>query len=155
MSRRRLVALISALIMLLLGLSVIGAVLATTQTALGRARLRALINAQIASAMGSRGTMYIGRITGSLFTGVELDSIAIRDEEDSLVVATGPVILRYDPRDILDKRLLISYLEVNRPNVYLRRRADHEWSFRHVFPSGQKQARSSSRSLGDYIVIDS
>ena len=156
MSRRRLVALISALIILLLALSVIGAILATTQTALGRARLRSLINAQVASAMGSRGTMYIGRITGSLFTGVELDSIAIRDEEDSLVVATGPVILRYDPRDILDKRLLISYLEVNRPNVYLRRRADHEWSFRHVFPSGQKQKRlSGSRSLGDYIVIDS
>ena len=156
MSRRRLVALISALVILLLALSVIAAILATTQTALGRARLRSLINAQVASAMGPRGTMYVGRITGSLFTGVELDSISIRDEEDSLVVATGPIIVRYDPRDILDKRLLISYLEVNRPNVYLRRRADHEWSFRHVFPSGEKKKRlSGSRSLGDYIVIDS
>ena len=156
MSRRRLVALISALIILMLALSVIGAILATTQTSLGRARLRSLINAQIRSAMGSRGTMYIGRITGSLFTGVELDSLAIRDEEDSLVVATGPVIVRYDPRDILDKRLLISYLEVNRLNAYLRRRADHEWNFRHVFPSGQKQKTlSGSRSIGDYIVIDS
>ena len=156
MSRRRLVALISAGILLLLGMSVIGAILATTQTDLGRARLRSLINAQVTSAMGNRGTMYIGRITGSLFTEVELDSIAIRDEEDSLVVATGPIIVRYDPRDVLDKRLLLSYLEVNRPNVYLRRRADHQWSFRHVFPDGQKQQRlAGSRSLGDYIVIDS
>src|SRR5450432_708225 len=156
MSRRRLVALISAGILLLLGMSVIGAILATTQTELGRARLRSLINAQVTSAMGNRGTMYIGRITGSLFTGVELDSVAIRDEEDSLVVATGPIIIRYDPRDVLDKRLLISYLEVTRPNVYLRRRADHQWSFRHVFPDGQKKQRlAGSRSFGDYIVIDS
>ncbi|HEY8795220.1 MAG TPA: translocation/assembly module TamB domain-containing protein [Gemmatimonadaceae bacterium] len=156
MSRRRLVALISAGILLLLGMSVIGAILATTQTDLGRARLRSLINAQVTNAMGNRGTIYIGRITGSLFTGVELDSISIRDEEDSLVVATGPVIVRYDPRDVLDKRLLLSYLEVNRPNVYLRRRADHQWSFRHVFPDGQKKQRlAGSRSLGDYIVIDS
>ena len=156
MSRRRLVALISAGILLLLGMSVIGAILATTQTDLGRARLRSLINAQVTSAMGNRGTMYVGRITGSLFTGVELDSIAIRDEEDSLVVATGPIIIRYDPRDVLDKRLLLSYLEVTRPNVYLRRRADHQWSFRHVFPDGQKKQRlAGSRALGDYIVIDS
>ncbi|MBA2683091.1 MAG: translocation/assembly module TamB [Gemmatimonadaceae bacterium] len=156
MSRRRLVALISAGILLLLGMSVIGAILATTQTDLGRARLRSLINAQVTSAMGSRGTIYIGRITGSLFTGVELDSIAIRDEEDSLVVATGPIIIRYDPRDVIDKRLLLSYFEVNRPNVYLRRRADHQWSFRHVFPDGQKKQRiAGSRSIGDYIVMDS
>ena len=64
--------------------------------------------------------------------------------------------MRYDPRDILDKRLLISYLEVNRPNVYLRRRADHQWSFRHVFPDGPKKQRlAGSRSIGDYIVMDS
>ncbi|MDB4909770.1 MAG: hypothetical protein JWO39_593 [Gemmatimonadetes bacterium] len=156
MSRRRLVALISAGILLLLGVSVIGAILATTQTDLGRARLRSLINSQVESAMGNRGTIYIGRITGSLFTGVQLDSISIRDEEDSLVIATGPIILRYDPRDVLDKRLLLSYLEVNRPNVYLRRRADHQWSFRHVFPDGQKKQRlAGTRSLGDFIVIDS
>ena len=156
MSRRRLVALISAGILLLIGMSIIGAILATTQTDLGRARLRSLINAQITSAMGNRGTIYIGHISGSLFTGVELDSIAIRDEEDSLVVATGPIIVRYDPRDVIDKRLLISYFEVTRPNVYLRRRADHQWSFRHVFPDSKKAPRlAGTRSFGDYIVMDS
>ena len=156
MSRRRLVALISAGILLLLGISVVGAILATTQTDLGRARLRSLINSQLSSAMGSRGTLYIGRITGSLFTEVHLDSLAIRDEEDSLVAASGPIILRYDPRDVLDKRLLLSSLEVNRLNFYLRRRADHQWSFRHVFPDGQKKkGPARGRSLGDYIVIDS
>ena len=158
MSRRRLVALISAGILLLLGISVVGAILATTQTALGRARLRALINSQLSSSMGNRGTLYVGRITGSLFTEVKLDSFAIRDEEDSLVVASGPIIMRYDPRDVLDKRLLLSYFEVNRLNFYLRRRADHQWSFRHVFPDGQKKAGGGGprgRSYGDYIVIDS
>lgn len=156
MSRRRLVALISAGILLLLGISVVGAILATTQTQLGRARLRSLINSQLSSAMGNRGTLYIGRITGSLFTELQIDSLAIRDEEDSLVAASGPVIARYDPRDVLDKRLLLSYLEVNRLNFYLRRRADHQWSFRHVFPEGQKKGGPPrGRSLGDYIVIDS
>jgi translocation and assembly module TamB len=156
MSRRRLVALISAGILLLLGISIVGAILATTQTALGRSRLRALISSQLTSAMGNRGTIYIGRITGSLFTEVVLDSIAIRDEEDSLVAASGPIIMRYDPRDVLDKRLLLSYFEVNRLNFYLRRRADHQWSFRHVFPEGKKKTGlAGGRSFGDFIVMDS
>ena len=157
MSRRRLVALISAGILLLLGMSVIGAILATTQTDLGRARLRSLINAQLSSAMGNRGTIYIGRITGSLFTGVELDSLAIRDEEDSLVVASGPIIMRYDPRDVLDKRLLLSYFEVNRLELVSSpaRRSPVELPPRLSGRAEEAAAAPGAGRLGDYIVIDS
>ncbi|HEX6534423.1 MAG TPA: translocation/assembly module TamB domain-containing protein [Gemmatimonadaceae bacterium] len=155
MSRRRLVVLASASVMLLLGLIVVAVVLAVTQTAFGRERVRRYLTAQIAAGLGKRGSMYIGRISGSLFTSVVIDSFAIRDDEDSVFVATGPVRVTYDPRDLIDKRLLLSYLEVDRPVVHLRRHADRVWNYRRIFPEGPKTPRAPGRRFGDYIVIDS
>src|SRR5919108_6061877 len=155
MSRRRLVAIVSARVILFLGLMVVAAVLSITQTPFGRERVRSMINSALASAMSGRGSMYIGHISGTLFTGVEIDSLAIRDAEDSIFVATGPVRMRYDPRDILDRRLLLSYLEVTRPVVNLRRHADRVWNFKRIFPSGPKKPPSRERKFGDFIVVDS
>jgi hypothetical protein len=128
MSRRRVIALVSASLILLLGLVVVALVMATTQTAFGREQIRRLLNERVSLSLRGRGTMYIGTIHGSLFTGVVIDSLQIRDAEDSLFIATGPIVVKYDPRDLIDKRLLLSYLEVNRPVVYLRRHNDRAWN---------------------------
>src|SRR5919199_6867782 len=108
MSRRRLVAIVSASVILLLGLMVVAAVLSVTQTEFGRERVRRIVNSALASAIAGRGSIYVGHIRGTLVTGVEVDSFAIRDAEDSVFVATGPVRVRYDLRDIVDRRLLLS-----------------------------------------------
>ena len=107
--------------------------------------------------MGNRGTIYIGRITGSLFTGVELDSTSIRDEEDSLVVATGPIIVRYDPREAMCSTSDCAVEPRGEPAERASAPArGSSVGFRHVFPDGQKKQRlAGSRSLGDHIVIDS
>src|ERR671932_616700 len=121
MSRRRLVAIVSASMILFLGLMVVAAVLSITQTPFGRERVRRVINSALARAMAGRGSMYVGHISGTLFTGVVIDSLAIRDAEDSVFVATGPVRVKYDPRDILDRRLLPPSLDLTRPVVNLSR----------------------------------
>lgn len=155
MSRRRVVVLASASVMLLLAVLVVAVVLATTQTAFGRERVRRWLTTKVAAGLDGRGSMYIGHIGGSLFTGVTIDSLAIRDDEDSLFIATGPVRLKYDPRDLVDKRVLLSYLELNHPVVYLRRHADRVWNYRRIFPEGPKTPRTAERRFGDFIVIDS
>ncbi|HEU6453758.1 MAG TPA: translocation/assembly module TamB [Gemmatimonadaceae bacterium] len=163
MSRRRLVALVSGSIMLFLGLVVVAMVVAITQTPFGRERVRDYVVARLKSSLGSRGSMYIGTIGGNLFTGVEIDSLELRDEEDSLFVATGPVSLRFDPRDVLDKRLRLSYVEVVRPVVNLRRHADRSWNFKHIFPPSPSKPgsivararRAQETRFGDLITIDS
>jgi translocation and assembly module TamB len=149
--------------MLFLGLVVVAMVVAITQTSFGRERIRDYVMSRLKSALGDRGSSYVGTIGGNLFTGVEIDSLELRDEEDSLFVATGPVSLRFDPRDVLDKRLRISYLEVVRPVVNLRRHADRSWNFRHIFPSSpskptslvQRARRAQETRFGDLITLDS
>src|SRR5919199_3305692 len=155
MSRRRLVAIVSASMILFLGLMVVAAVLSITQTPFGRERVRRVINSALASAMAGRGSMYVGHISGTLFTGVVIDSLAIRDADDSIFIATGPVRAKYDPRDILDRRLLLSYLDVTRPVVNLRRHTDRVWNFKRIFPPGPKNLPTRERKFGDFIVIDS
>jgi translocation and assembly module TamB len=155
MSRRRLVAIISAAALLLIGVVAAAAVLSVTQTDLGRDYVRRYLQSQVASKLGKRGTMYIGRISGGLVTGVVVDSFAIRDEEDSLFVSAGPIEITYDPRDIVDKRLLIGQLVVHKPFVNLRRHSDGVWNYRRICPKGAPRVRTPDRRFGDYIVIDS
>jgi translocation and assembly module TamB len=149
--------------MLFLGLVVVAMVVAITQTQFGRERVRDYLMVRLRSSLGGRGSMYIGSIGGNLFTGVAIDSLELRDEEDSLFVATGPVSLRFDPRDVLDKRLRLSYVEVVRPVVNLRRHADRSWNFKHIFPSSPSKPssivararRAQETRFGDLITIDS
>src|SRR5687767_10768858 len=155
MSRRRLVAIISAAVLLLIGVGVAAAVLSVTQTDLGRDYVRRYLQAQVTSKLGKRGTMYIGSISGGLITGVVVDSFAIRDDEDSLFVSAGPIEITYDPRDIIDKRLLIGQVVVHKPFVNLRRHSDGVWNYRRIFPKGVPRVRTPDRRFGDYIVIDS
>jgi translocation and assembly module TamB len=153
-SRRRLVAIISAAVLLLLGVVAAATVLSVTQTDLGRDYVRRYLQAQVTSKLGKRGKMYIGRIRGGLLGGVVVDSFAIRDDEDSLFVSAGPIEITYDPRDILDKRLLIEQFVVHKPFVNLRRHADGVWNYRRIFPKGAPRVRTPDRRFGDYIVID-
>lgn len=129
-------------------------VLSITQTDLGRDYVRRYLQAQVTSSLGDRGHMYIGRITGGLITGVVVDSFAIRDADDSLFVSAGPIEIDYDPRDIIDRRLLVSRLVLHNPYVNLRRHSDNAWNYRRIFPKGAPRARTADRRFGDYIVID-
>ena len=112
MPRRRTVVLASAATLLALGGLLAAGITAVTQTSWGREQIRVrvlgLINSKI------QGTMYIGRIDGSLFTDVVIDSFAIRDRQDSVFVATGPIHIRFDPRDRIVHLLKHGHL---RPSV--------------------------------------
>lgn len=149
--------------MFFLGLVVVAVVLAITQTAFGRERVRDFVMVRLKSALGDRGSVYIGTIGGNLFTGVVFDSLELRDDEDSLFVATGPLRVRFDPRDIIDKRLRLSYVELNRPVIHVRRHADRSWNYRHIFPSSpskpsslaERARRVQETRFGDLITIDS
>src|SRR6185312_16931941 len=133
-TRRRLVAIVSAGVMCLIGLAVLAVLLALTQTDVGREWVRDYVRQTLATALRGKGSMYIGRLGGNLLSGFTIDSLAIRDADDSLFVASGPIKLHYDLRDLVDKRIRLSQVELSHPVINLRRHADQTWNYQHIFP---------------------
>jgi translocation and assembly module TamB len=153
MSRRLRIAIASAIILLgllvIAGLSFVG----VTHTGFGQERVRQMVSSMLAGRV--KGKVHIGRIHGGFFNGVTIDSLEIRDDEDSLFVASGPIRIQYDARDIFDRRILLTYLEAKNPVVYLRQHESGQWNFRRIFPPGGKDDPRSEGGFGQYIVVDS
>jgi translocation and assembly module TamB len=155
MPRRRTVVLATGAMIVLMTIIIAGVAIGITQTAFGREQIRRFISARLESSVKDRGTVTLGTLHGSLLTGLTLDSLAIRGADDSLFISTGPIHVRYDIRDLIDRRLRISHLLVERARVSFRQHEDGVWNYRRIFPSGGPKPPSLDRRIGDYIVIDS
>jgi hypothetical protein len=131
---------------------VILAVLGITETDRGRAEIRSLV----VSALRQRvhGKLYVGRITDGFFTGATIDSLEIRDPEDSLLLSTGAVSVRYDLRDLLAGRILLHDVRAEHPVVHIRQHENGEWNFREVFQASAP-ARFATQQPARFIVMDS
>jgi hypothetical protein len=77
MTRRRLVALVSVAVLVLLGLVVVSTGLFLTRTNAGREKIREIARPLIARAVKG-GTVYLGKVSGSFVNGVTVDSVGIR-----------------------------------------------------------------------------
>ncbi len=130
--RRRLVVLLSAITMMLIGGAVVGALVAATQSAGGREWIRVHVEQQITR--GMKGRLYVGRLSGSFLTDLAVDSIAIVGPDDSVFIAAGPSHITYDPRDLLDGRIILRSVEIQHPFFVIRKENDNSWNYNKVFP---------------------
>lgn len=131
MTRRNFIALVSLCVFVALGAIVVGVGLFVTQSEYGQSEIRKAIESRVASSIN--GKLHIGRIGGNFLTGVSIDSVEIRDEEDSLFVAIGRVSLRYDPRDLVDRRLYFRSVVLDHPTIVLRQHENWKWNYRKIF----------------------
>ena len=153
MPRRRKIVFGSAFGLLALLLIVLVLALSITQTEYGQGQVRRLVQTWISGK--AKGTIHVGRISGGLLNGVTIDSLEIRDDEDSLFVRTGRIRVRYDLRDVFDRRLRFSHVDVIRPVVYVRQHTDGVWNYHRIFPKGPQKPRGTPRGFGDFIIVDS
>jgi len=138
-----------------LGLLVAAVVAGVLKTQFGRDFARNYVEGLVAPKV--KGKLYIGRITGLSFGGATIDSAEIRGPDDSLFVALRRLTVRWDPRDLVDKRTLLSLLEIERLVVHLRKDSTGKWNYKQVFPPGpgKKRVPGAERGWGDYVVADS
>ena len=153
MSRRQRIVTWSAVALVVIILVTAGLVVSLTQTSFGQNQVRAYVQSWVSGKV--RGKIYVGKISGGLFNGVTIDSIEIRDEEDSLFLATGPIRIRYDARDLFDRRILLSHVNIEHPVAEFRQHEKGDWNFQRIFPSGPKKPPGTARGFGDYIIMDS
>ncbi len=149
MGRRRYVALASAIVILLMGAALAAALGGLTRSMSGREWIRAQVQRALAGA--THGKIHVGALSGSFFTGLTIDSLEIREPNDSLFLATGPVRFTYDPRDIVDGVIALRSLDVQRPFIRLQRRHD-EWNYRSIFPAG-RPSTGPRRGFGSRISL--
>ncbi len=152
-SRRRLAAYIAAGSLLALTGATVAVVVGVTQTDLGRDYVRRTLLARVAPNV--RGRLYVGAIRGGFFTGVTVDSVELRSADDSLVAAVGRVHVEYALRDLIDKRVLLKRVEIDRPVVHLRQFEDGHWNYNGLFASSGPSAPKTGPGFGDYIAADS
>ncbi len=142
--------------LLALGLLVVGTGYVITGTDSGRSAVRGWVEGRIASSI--HGRVHLGRLSGNFLTGLTLDSLELRDDEDSLVVATGRIAVQYDPRDLVDRRIFLRRVDVDHPVVVLRQHEDWTWNFKRTFGIAKKPApvrRGPERGFGDFVIMDS
>jgi translocation and assembly module TamB len=145
--RRRLVVLLSAITMMLIGAGIVGALVAATQSDGGREWIRAQIVRQIAR--GMKGRLHVGKLSGSLLTDFAVDSLALIGPDDSVFVATGSLHVTYDPRDLIDGRIILRSVELMHPFFVIRKENDNVWNYNKIFPpsgaapSGPPPSRSA------------
>lgn len=151
--RRRTIVLATAAVLLLLLAISAGSVVALTQTDRGRALLVRAILPLARRAMP--GSLYVGAVHGTLFSDITIDTLDIRAPDGTPFLSTGPIRATYDPRDLLDARIVIKSLEVTRPQVTLVDYGSDDWNWKRALrrPGRRPQAPSSSR-FGKWIVID-
>jgi translocation and assembly module TamB len=153
MSRRKLVALISAAFLLAVFLGVVALVVGVTQTGTGQDYIRHVVHDQLEPRLN--GKLYVGRISGSFFDGVTIDSVELRGPDDSLVAAVSRIRVWYDVRDLIDKRVLVRRLEIERPVVHLTQYEDNRWNYKLVLKPTPAGPPRTVRGWGDFIVADS
>ena len=153
MTRRLRIVIASAVVLVGLLLVVLLSVIGVTHTGFGQDRVRQMVLTMLEGKV--KGKVYVGGMSGGFFTGVTIDSVEIRDDEDSVFFASGPITIAYDPRDLFDRRILLSHLEADRPVVHLRQHENGDWNWRRIFPASVEKQKRNERGFGQYIVIDS
>ena len=153
MSPRRKAVLLSAALLFAIGGGLFGSVVMATRTGWGREKIRGYAESLL-NARAKGGRWHIGRLSGSLFTEITIDTFDLREPNDSLFIATGPLTIRFSPRDLWDRRILVQSVTIARPKVHIRQDSLGKWNYRKVFPSGPPGLPRTTRKLGDYIAVN-
>lgn len=154
MSRRRRIFLAFAFIVVgMLGVLVIG-VSTLTRSDWGRAKMLGF--ALTLANRGIQGRLYVGTVSGSIFSGLHIDTLEIRDRKDSVFVAAARISMEYDLRDLIDRRILARHVRFGRLTANLFEDSVGMFNFRRIFPSGPPgNAQAPPRaSWGQFIKVE-
>jgi len=152
--RRRTVVLSAAAVLLSLVVALVGSVVVLTQTDRGMAFILRLGLPLARAAMPGR--LYVAGLHGNLFQDITLDTIDLRAPDGTPLFSSGPLRVTYDPRDLLDGRIVIKSLEVTRPRVTLVDYGKDDWNLWRAVGRSTGAQRTTARAtrFGRYIVLD-
>ena len=90
-------------------------------------------------------TIHLGELRGNIFSGIEIDSFAIREEKPirRSVISTKSITLNYNLWGLLQRKLLVTTLEIDSPVFELHRREDGKVNLVEVFNRSSSETDAS------------
>ncbi len=149
---RRTIVLVTAAVLLTVLALVVGGISALTQTDRGRALIMRAVMPVLSAAVPGR--LHVGRVSGTIFTDITIDSLDIRAPDGTPFISSGPIRLTYDPRDLLDRRIIIKSLDVTRPQITMVDYGKNDWNWKRALARRGPSLPSRSTGFGRHIVID-
>ena len=122
-----------------------------TQSAFGRERVR-----QIAERVAARyllGSLHVGALRFGPGCSLAIDSAALRDPDDSLLVALGPTRATCEFGALVRGRLIVTSLDVARPNVVVRQSASGVWNWSRAIRPDTSPPKPPEPSTGPPRVV--
>jgi len=122
-----------------------------TQSAFGRERVR-----QIAERVAARyllGSLHVGALRFGPGCSLAIDSAALRDPDDSLLVALGPTRATCEFGALVRGRLIVTSLAVTRPNVVVRQSASGVWNWSRAIRPDTSPPKPPEPSTGPPRVV--
>lgn len=154
MSRRRTVVIATAAVLLCFGALIAAGIAVLTQTDRGLAVVRTALIPTLKAAISGR--LHVGSIHGTLFTSLTIDSLELLEPNGGPFITTGRIRLTYDPRDLLDRRIVLRSVEIEHPTVTLVDYGKDDWNFRRALKGRGPSLPSTGNGsgFGQYVVID-
>lgn len=153
--RRRIFLAFATLVVGVLGL-LVGSVFVLTRTDWGLGKVTQLVMRRVNS--GIHGRLHLGRLGGTIFTGFTLDTLELRDAKDSLFLAVGRLEVSYDPRDLLDRRILMHQVRIGSLAAQVFEDSVGMINIRRIFesdrPPAPQPAAPPRRSWGHFIKVE-
>jgi translocation and assembly module TamB len=105
------------------------------------------------------GRIYLGNMSGPSINKPTIDSVEMRDMDDSVIFASGPISFQLDLLELWEKKIALHDVVIERPYFHLRRLATGEWNYKPMIRRDTVRTipriPGSGRKLGDYLVLES
>ncbi len=99
-------------------------------------------------------TVTFGELSGNIFTGVKVENFRIEDDEKLPILSTDEIVLKYYFWGLLQRKFLVTALEINSPELKLRRNSDGQVNLTQVFrESSQDSDASFAFAISDATII--
>ncbi|MDE0087137.1 MAG: hypothetical protein OXU23_15560 [Candidatus Poribacteria bacterium] len=88
-------------------------------------------------------TVTFGELSGNIFTGVEVENFRIEDDEKLPILFTDEIVLKYYFWGLLQRKFLVTTLEINSPEFNLRRNSAGQVNLTQVFRESSQDSDAS------------
>jgi autotransporter translocation and assembly factor TamB len=88
-------------------------------------------------------TVTFGELSGNIFTGVEVENFRIEDNKKLSILSTDGIVLKYYFWGLLQRKFLVTALEINSPELNLWRNSEGQVNLTQVFRESSQDSDAS------------